>query len=243
MKIRKGIISLCCAVLLTVPLSYASASENSSLTLIDTKSYEVEGEAFDVQTWLDEHGNKTFTIPNEVKNKELVSEYVDSLLEKEPTISTFGTKYDWTRSGVKELIAYAPNSSSAKINWATNGYSELAYLYPITTNVMKVNSGSLKTEWLGTGIADKIVLSYKYKFNGVTVSISYPPAVTGSSDTVSWTSLPVTGTWYANTTSEAAAAESRTSITSVNLTASSDIYKGSNIYRPKVESKVSFLGK
>ncbi|MDQ0659680.1 hypothetical protein [Paenibacillus sp. W2I17] len=243
MKVKKGIISLCCAVLLTVPLSYASAKENSSLTLIDTKSYEVEGEAFDVQTWLDEYGNKTFTIPSEVKNKELVSEYVDNLLEKEPTISTFGTKYDWSRSGVNELNAFAPNSSSAKITWATNGYSELAYLYPITTNVLKVDSGSLKTSWLGTGNADKIVLSYKYRFNGVTLSISWPFAVTPNSDTVTWTSLPQTGTWYLNTTSESATAESRTSITSVLLTASSDIYKGSNIYRPKVESKVSFLGK
>lgn len=226
-----------------MPLSYASANEDSSPTLIDTKTYEVKGEKFDLQTWVDKYGNKTFTIPSEVQNKEIVSEYVDGLLEKEPTFSTFGTKYDWTRSGVNEMIAYAPNSSSAKINWATNGYSELAYLYPITTNVMKVNSGSLKTSWLGTGNADKIVLSYKYKFNGVTLSISYPPALTGSSDTVSWTSLPVTGTWYVNTTSEAASAESRTSITSTELTASSDIYKGSNIYRPKVESKVSFLGK
>lgn len=242
MKLKKGIISLCCAVFLTVPLSYASAKETSSLTLIDTKSYEVEGETFDVQTWLDDYGNKTFTIPSEVKNKELVSEYVDKLLEKEPTISTFGTKFDWSRSGVKELNAYAQNSSSAKITWATSGYSELAYLYPITTNVLKVDSGSLKTSWLGTGNADQIVLSYKYKFNGVNLSISWPFTISPGSDTVEWSSLPKTGTWYINTTSESASAESRIGLGSVELTATSDIYKGSNIYRPKVESKVNFLG-
>ncbi|MGG4553406.1 hypothetical protein, partial [Paenibacillus humicus] len=240
------IYCLAVIVCMSLPFSNASAAGKSTMVLKESANYELNGEEFEVQTWEDLYGQQTLLVPTEVQNKTEVARFVDNLLKKGTAIPNkgssirpYGQLYNWTRS---DLAGYASNSKDAKLTWSTSGYGEVAYLYPITTHVNAVKAGTLRSTWLGSGNADKIVVSYSYKFNGVTVSLSYPPSLTASSNTVSWTSLPVTSTWYVNSTSEAASAESRTMLTSVDLTATSDIYKGSNIYRPKISFNIPWLG-
>ncbi|OPY58267.1 MAG: hypothetical protein A4E55_01039 [Pelotomaculum sp. PtaU1.Bin035] len=62
-----------------------------------------------------------------------------------------------------------------------------------------VTDGHTRTAWSGTSpqwYSSKIKLSESWKFNGISVTVSYPPSFSGSGDTVTWEGEDTSGTHY-----------------------------------------------
>ncbi|OBY76398.1 hypothetical protein BBG47_27355 [Paenibacillus sp. KS1] len=239
---KKSLLFISC-MLMFFAFSSSSFAANGKLVQKSSDEYEVLGEKFEVLTWVDnDNGSLMYTVPTKVNNKQAVAQFVDELAGKktnygeEPSHSTLGFKTNWSR----DLTGYATNSNDAKITWKTSGYNEDAFFYPITTQEMVVNEGNISAYWNGSGNADKIVLSYQYKFTGFNVVLSFPPALQEIGDTVKYTFSPVDDQWYLITTSESGKAESRGLFTGADLKTNADIYKGGYIYRPTIETKVKF---
>lgn len=215
--------------------SIGLAEETPTQKQVTTKEYSFNGENFEVQTWKDENGEEVYAISTDVKDKIKVAAYVDSLLG-ENLMTPMGPRLGWSRN-LRDV------HGSGVIEWSVTGYAEAALTAPVLPNVMRVNNGTIVATYTGAGVADKIILNTKYKFNGLTMSLSYPPSLSSSSNTVTWKSASVTGQWYVNTRSLWAEGASRSSFPSVELTGGADIYKGSNIYRPSAYVKKSWVGK
>lgn len=211
--------------------SISFAESNQSLTNISTEKLSLNGEEFEIETIKDANGHVYYTISTEVKDKEKVAAYVNELIEKRNSGDNQLAKWDWTRN-------MSGKDGSGRHTWDVTGYSEVGLL--INPDKFRVNNGSLYSVYGGAGNADKLVLNTNYTFNGVTMSFSFPPELKRSSNTISWTSEAVTGTWFVKTSSLWAEATSRTQLTTLNLRGGADIYKGSNIYRPDVSSTARF---
>ena len=244
MKKKNWYLGLIFSFLFLLSPNLASAAEGDSKTsdpVVTVENLSVGGENFELSSWIDEQsGQVIYTISSEVKDKVMVAEYVNELIENrnqkiELMNEEEGKKYNWSRS-------LANTNGLGRVTWGVSGYSEAAYLYPITEDVMRVNDGELYAGFSGAGLADKIILDYSYTFNGTTLTISIPPALTKTSNKVSWKSSTITGKWYVNTASLWAKATSRVSLNSTEIRYGADIYKGSNIYRPNTYASISFGG-
>ncbi|MBU5349153.1 hypothetical protein [Paenibacillus lautus] len=247
---RKKLLALCCAAAfftISLPINFVNADSNSGLTLVQTKSYELNGEQFEVETWRDVYGNEIHSIPTNVENKSEVSEYVKNLISDENEANKISYEDEvFTPLANTELFAWTKPylsavdhvNNNARVELRTSGYNEYNHPGDIV-NTMAVNNGTMRGEWLGAGTADKIVLRYSYEFTGGTITISYPPSLQKSGTTVSWSSDPVPNVWFLNTSTEAARANSIL-FSGLNIKAASDIYKGSNIYKPTITEKINF---
>jgi len=220
--------------LLLIP-GMVSAEEGSEKLdpKVTVEELTLDGETFELLSWEDkEKGETVYSISSEIEDKAKVAAYVDELIEdRNRGFSTFGvqTKFSYALSNTDSL---------GKLTWDVSGYSEPALTFPLNPDTMRINDGTLNATFTGTGNADKIILNTKYIFNNVTGTLSASPSISVSSSTASWKSAAVTGQWYVNTKSLWAQATSRTMITSVEISAGADIYKGSNIYRPSVYKKI-----
>lgn len=98
--------------------------------------------------------------------------------------------------------------------------------------------GGQSSLWNGSGNCDYIVLNQGIDVNGIAVSISWPPAVSGSGSSASWQSNPV----YSNV-----AGASFSGLTvggtafSCAFSENGDVYVGSRIYRPVTYIKFSYF--
>lgn len=232
MKFRKGLIVASLSIFLLPYNSGFAASETvnsnqaTGLSLVATEFLNYEGEHFELVTWQATDGTIYNTIPTEVKNKKDIAEFVDNYL-KEDQISTFASTDDWSEN-------YDESERDGRLQWYLSGYYEASLIPPITAHKRVINDGLMVASYGGSGNADKILLSYSYTFNGLTLSISAPPSLTKSGDKVSWKSQPVTNEWYVSTPSLGAKAESRTMTFDTDIVGEAEIYKGSYIYRPNV---------
>lgn len=226
MKKKRIMAALLALSLSVVPFNFASAAN----TLKEVKSYEVQGEKFEVETWVTETGKEMHTVSSNVQNKEAVAEFVNNLYEDEPLITPMAT-FNWA----KNEEARATNNSNAYIGWNISGYRELPLLVGGLKKIA-VNTGTLRAEWFGDTRPDKIQLGYSYEFKGLNFSISLPTGgeLTQIKDTVSWKSLPISNVWFISTKSEKAEASSLLGVHEANFKAGADFYKGSFIYRPQV---------
>ncbi|ALP36931.1 hypothetical protein ASL14_12890 [Paenibacillus sp. IHB B 3084] len=214
--------------------SYAeSVGENDGMKQLSSQQHELNGEKFDLVTWKDGNGNLIYTIPTEVKQKSEIAAYANNLVNPNRDIQPQGFKYAWSANR-------SNTDDKGRLDWSVSGYNEEAYLYPATQNQMVINRGTLQSYYTGSGNADKTIMSYSYTFNGASVEISYPPSLSLSNDTVSWTSDPVENQWYVTAPTLSASAGSRTFFTRGKIEATSDIYKGSYIYRPRVTKELSY---
>ncbi|MBN3525181.1 hypothetical protein [Paenibacillus apiarius] len=232
------LLVLSCFAFLSISSSGFAAEDDfkkMSLEKVNTTQHEILGEKFELITWKDDKGNLIHTIPTKVKNKQAVAGYADEIIKNntEEKIVPLGTVRNWSHN-------LKGSSTDSRINWKISGYNEEAYLYPITTNKMKIHDGIINTHYMGSGNADKIVVSYSYTFSGTTISISYPPALEKKENKVSWTSLPIENQWYAVTESHGAEGNSRTFLHGTDIETSADIYKGSLIYRPRITKHISY---
>ncbi|CAH8720247.1 hypothetical protein M5W83_20870 [Paenibacillus thiaminolyticus] len=233
------VVVLACLLFLgssNVGFAADEATEKKPLQKINTTEYKVNDDVFELITWKDEHGSKVYTVPTKVKNKLAVAEYVNNIIEKENNkekILPLGVTYPWTRN-------ISGSSTDSRINWKISGYNEVAYFYPITENTMVVQAGLISTHYTGPGNPDQIVVSYSYTFKGLGISLSYPPELTKEETKISWTSRPVLNEWYVATDSLRAEAGSRVHMDGVEIETSSDVYKGSYIYRPRVSEYISW---
>lgn len=229
--------------LFTLPI-YGKAEGNeesqssSSLQLLKTETHVVGNESFELEIWIDNNGEEIYSVSQEVEDKQAVADYVDKLVEERTpgSMTTMGTKINWSNS-LQNV------DKQGKVNWNVGGYSQYGTFAGINPDVIRVNDGTLKATFTGSGNADKLLVYTKYTFNGATISIAKSPALSGTSRTVEWKSLPVNGKWYLNTKSLWAEGRSRVLISSVEINAGAEIYKGSNIYRPNIYHKIPFGSK
>lgn len=239
MKVRKAILAASLSFLL-LPFSVGATSESFSpneskepIKLV-TENLNYGGEDFELVKWQANDGSIYYTIPTEVKNKEKIAEYANNYVEGEGNkISTRGTKNTWTE-------VYENDDRDGRIQWSVGGFNEDAYLYPITANRAVIEDGNILTNFYGSGNADKIIVSYSYVFNGTTVGVSYPPSLNSSSNKVYWSSSAITNQWYVSTKTYGAEGSSRTLYFDTDIEASADIYKGPNIYRPRVTDTIGY---
>lgn len=236
---RKSVISAIVLTLMFVLFpGYGFAKEKdeeSKLKRVNTEVHKVGKETFQLITWEDENGNLIYTIPENVKNKEEVAKYADSLIYGEPT--DISAQYDasWSRN----LTKY-DSSGYGKTEWSVSGKNHWDEFYPALEHYVQVYSGTLKNYYMGSNLADKIVVYYSYTFSGTSLEYSYPPSLTKSGSKVSWKSSPVYDTWYVTTTSHGAKATSNWDMDATVLEAGSDIYKGSYIYRPLASATIGY---
>ncbi|WP_066297578.1 hypothetical protein [Bacillus sp. FJAT-29937] len=234
---KKGVLG---ALVLSVTLALApihgaeAAETENELTKISTETLTYEGETFELEKWKDENDVEIYTIATDVENKEAIAEFVNQLIN-EPVISPMGFKNNWSKS-------FYDVDSWGKFDWNPSGFNEQAYLAPITADRIYINAGNLNAYYTGSGLPDKLVVFYSYEFSGFSLLIGAAPAASKSSNTVSWKSEPVTGTWYINTKSHWAEAKAHgPTLVGVTLSGGADVYKGSNIYRPYDSQYVRFL--
>lgn len=98
--------------------------------------------------------------------------------------------------------------------------------------------GGQSTLWNGNGNCSYIILSESINVNGIAVSVSWPPAISGSSSSGSWTSQPI----YSNVAgSSFTGLTVGWSATSVTFSDGGDVYVGNSIYRPYTYIKFSFF--
>ncbi|WP_440274661.1 hypothetical protein [Ferdinandcohnia sp. SAFN-114] len=226
--------------------SFVSAAEDD-YEVKDSKVITVKDETVKLETWVDSNGEEFYVVPHDVKNKREVAEHIDMLLTTESDSDSLGDQSnvitpqaEWDR--VRWYRNIENRDSLGYVTWSTSGYSEYAYLRPITANLMRVNDGNMEVLYVGSGLPDKIISSYDYTFSGLEMGISYSPSLVRFSNKVSWTSSPITGTYIVKHKTHWAEVTSRTSFPTVTINAAPDVYKGSYIYRPRVNSKVVFNG-
>lgn len=243
----KKLLSFCCAIAImcvSLPIGSASANGSSNLSLVDSKSYELNGEQFEVRTWKDSDGTKIYTVPTEVRNKTEVADFVGNLIkgEQKPEITPFGVGFNWSR----ELEGYdltAPDK--AKILWRASGYSSVGPVGSYNYSEMGVNQSELKAFYLPTGYPDKMYLSYSTTYNGISASVTFSdkPSITfsPSTNTITWKSDPMSGDWLIVTSSDPSHATSYIGITSTAIQANTEIYMGKNVYKAQVSEKIGYL--
>ncbi|MCM3632628.1 hypothetical protein [Paenibacillus camelliae] len=214
-----------------LPVSTASAS-SSGLTLIKTEEHEFKGEVFQIQTLKDGDGIEYTRIPTPVENKVEIAEYVENLKNPSKIVPFAGTT-DWTRN-------ISNSSSNATVSMTTSGETYFSLIPPITEDTLTINQGSMTGYWFGSGNADKIVLSYKYEFSALLITLSFPPMLVKDSSTLSWTSLPIEDEWNVTAQTETATGKSRFQMNGVTITAYADVYKGNNVYKPKASTYVMY---
>lgn len=214
-----------------------SPSESSEPSVVSTEQLFYNGEDFELVTWEAEDGTLYYTIPTDVENKEEIAEYTDSLLNDQGTtevadqVALRGTTLPWSRD-------FDTRDRDGRLQWAVSGFYESAYLYPITADRRVINDGILQTGYDGSGNPDKILLRYSYTFSGTSLTVSAPPSLSKTNNTVSWQSQPVQNTWYLSTKSIGAEATSRTLMFNTKINMEGEIYKGSYIYRPSISDSV-----
>lgn len=125
------------------------------------------------------------------------------------------------------------DTTNANARWQTSGYRDVRI--PPLWDKHRVNNGSLRANYNGSGNADRIILSYSYTFNGYVGTYSFAPGLTRSSKTVSWRSAPVSNRSYLSTTSLWAEGSALV-LNNLELRSTPEIYKGSRIYRPDLYS-------
>jgi hypothetical protein len=243
MKFRKGLLKigllLASISLLLLPSVNTFATDedvrlndSSEPVLLRTEHLIYSGEKFDLLEWKATDGTVFYTVPTEVENKDEISQYVNKYIEKDQNLNRIvpmGAKLDWEEE-------YDRSSGDGRIQWTVKGFSENAIFAPITQSQRVIHDGLLLGSYQGKGNADKIYLRYSYTFNGMSLSISYPPSLNPSGDKVYWESkAPVTNSWYFSTTTIGAKAESRFPMSPTDINAEAEIYKGSYVYRPYIK--------
>jgi hypothetical protein len=208
--------------------------EKTKLKRVKTEVHKVGKDTFQLITWEDENGNLIYTIPDNVKNKEEVAKYADSLIYGEPTDISVNY-YGWSRN-----LSKYDSTGYGKTEWSVSGKNYYEPLYPALEHYVQVYSGTLKNYYMGSNLADKIIVYYDYTFSGTMLEFSYPPSLSRSGSKVSWKSSPVYNVWYVTTTSHGAKATSNWDMDATSLQAGSDIYKGSYIYRPLAKASIAF---
>lgn len=150
-----------------------------------------------------------------------------------------GVVYD-TKGDVLEPNAPLPTGQSEYHNdekWHGNAYS---YSWKRNTASFWNNNfeGGQSTLWNGNGNCSYIILSESITVNGIAVSVSWPPAISGNSSSGTWTSQPI----YSNV-----AGSSFTGLTvgwtatSVTFSDGGDVYVGNSVYRPYTYIKFSIF--
>jgi hypothetical protein len=111
--------------------------------------------------------------------------------------------------------------------------------FPFETRYASAELGSQQAYWAGSTPyrADKIILNQSTKFTGLSITVSVPPGGSVTSDTASWKSDPILNEYSVNV--DRPRVEAKTSnltggfITECEVIDISDIYIGTNIYRPQ----------
>lgn len=97
----------------------------------------------------------------------------------------------------------------------------------------QINSGGLHGGYyMGTGNADMIILNERFNFNGVSITVSWPPSFTSTGQVNDWSSAAVPNTWILQTSHIQIYGKTNYTITSIDGSEGAEIYKGGYIYRP-----------
>ncbi|MEX3713343.1 hypothetical protein ABFV99_13145 [Cytobacillus horneckiae] len=249
-KFKLASLALASALIFPTFASAEEPVEEKELTFVDAQVHSVNGESFNLEIHNDGYVDY-YSVTSDVSstNLDAVSEYVDELIKSktdplegdEPMVDDGGNIIQGDVVKFSRSLSNTDRSGKGKLS--TSGYSEYAYLYPVTSNKMRVNNGTINANFTGSGTANKIFLNYNYKFNGTSASISFAPGLTRSSTTVSWKSSSFTNTKSASAKSLWAQATSRTLLSSTNLRGGAEVYKGSVAYRPDYSSTVRWMNK
>lgn len=233
--LKKGLLLAGISLLsFSISSSYATASSSNEVekapTIVSTENLNYAGEDFELVKMQASDGTFYYTIPTEVENKGVITDYVNNHLKDElnpDRMSIMGTTFPWSES-------YDKSDREGRLQWNVSGFHENAYLAPITANRKVINDGQFLASFGGSGNPDKIYVSYSYTFKGTTLSISAPPSLNEKNDKITWKSDAYTGTWFASGKTLGAEASSRTLMYNTDIAAEAEIYKGSYVYRPYV---------
>lgn len=130
----------------------------------------------------------------------------------------------------------ATSSSNSKCYAGHWGYLKADLVNPFN---IRAYDGACRGLYGGTGNATKIQLSERYTFTGVTVSISWPPAVSPSNKSATWTSLAYSNCGVATGYRPEFSAKAYQPFFGLTIDSRSDIYIGSTSYPATVSTSAN----
>lgn len=245
--IKKIITSIFAAVTI-LSLAFYSGQVNaevkeSTSKVTETYTIDVDGEQIQIDK-IDSDGIEIYGVKTEIKDKskyehvaQSVDEYINKMEKKKAPIGTMAAQCLWNY--------HPPTGVGIDGDARTfNEASSCRYYGPITNyeSVTVKQGGWIEGRWYGSTLPDSIKIGALYEFDGwALTSLDFPTGVgftklNGS--TVKWTSNTVKGYSYLRTAhQEITAGTHLGNVFGVTITTNAEIYKGANIYRPKVAVK------
>lgn len=239
-KIFKTLSAVILGFVITSPtFAYATSETNTpkliseetvQLNSINQNSKSIVSKDFTLKTFEDNGVNLYSLDVNDPSYQEAANEYIIKLTgdtDENNHIQTLGvllpgqseyhndTQYDGS------AMTYSWKRNTAGIGSSANTFE-----------------GGQATSWTGSGKPTSIVLNQSITVKGIALSISWPPSLSISGYTGTWSSQPV-----ASTSVGASFGNMKVSgpATSVTFSESGDVYMGSRIYRPTTYIKFSLF--
>jgi len=245
---KKLILMFSCIVLVLSSGQVYAAKESETVTLYS------KNDAFDVISSTN-NGVNMYTINSEVKNKgeaaKVLNDFVSTKSQDNNIASmasitpmAIGNWYcgsQVTKTGISKL-----NSDAKMTTKVSDCNYENVWAVPLPTEGRRVNAGTQQAIWLGSYpapyYADKIVVHQKTTYTGVSLTFTWPPALTKTGSTISWQSDPVEDVYLLNVDRLGSEVYTSPFVPAATPTAkvedSADFYIGTNIYRAEI--KVDF---
>ena len=234
-SITLAAIFVCFVAFSTVAASSSQAVSNAGLQLLKSEKYSIDGDFFTLKTYKQDD-MIIYAIGDKVKDKKKVAEYAKKML---------------TEAGVVPLDVgetcddYEAESRISDAKHMTTGTGCYEFRPDDFYTHQTVSfSGIQEASWVATDpwLPDQIILQQTTVFDGWNISISVPPSWSKSGNTITWTSAPITGSWWVIVTrpnNEASANLPFGNITDADITDRVDIYvtrgQVTSVYSPQNE--------
>lgn len=234
-KIVRTISAIAMGVAMLVPTT-AFASANSGATLVSTEKVTLtpseattrsaENKEFTLKTY-DDNGVTVYSFDVEDEEyRQAAMEYINKLTgDPGPSPQTRGpllpgqSEYHNDTQYHGDAMSYAWKENTAG-TWDNNF------------------EGGQSSSWTGSGNCEYIVLNQGISVSGIAVSITWPPAVSGSGSSASWQSQPIYDNIAGSSFSGMKVGGTAFSCT---FSENGDVYVGSRVYRPTTNIKFSYF--
>lgn len=232
---KRGILAIILTVIIifSIPHDAKAASlinnvnkNNITVKPIKQERIKLDNENVITLETYDDNGITIYALTGETKNKDKANQYVRDYLLKsgkaEATNTGWNSGYDSRNSNCESFTYVSANwydESMSTVVLETSGYQQ-GILHGTTP-----------------AYADFMICNQSYNINGLfmTVTVSYPPTASFSSDKSSGTwqqSIPISHTYNVSASHPNLRTTSHIALTSCTYTDSVDMYIGANIYRP-----------
>ena len=232
-----------CAALIMPSTAFASADSSAAQLISEKKVQLTASNNIQARSLLSEAASKEFTLRTYEDNgvtvygfdvedpeyRQAAQEYINGL--------TGDPSYSYGE--IQPFSVLLPGESEYHNDTQYDG-SAISYAWKRNTATTWNNNfeGGQSSMWSGSGNANYIVLNQGISVSGIAVTISWPPSVSGSGNSASWQSQPVSGNIAGSSFSGMTVSGTAFSC---SFSENGDVYVGSRIYRPVTYISFSYF--